>query len=264
MIETRTINDPARPAAPWEGIMSILRRGASGSEVRELQTLLNQRVNPSPRLVVDGQFGAITERAVRRFQTEQWLVSDAVVGPCTWAALRETEAYTILRRVNLVPQPTETTCWAAATAMTLNQPIQAVLQRNASFNTSGGLLNDSDLDHPEATARFARSNGLTIVPGASWTATGFANLMRTYAPLMLHILWNPAGYTTRDPGNPGRYLGSSGHFVVAAGFRGDGTEAGSTLRLHDPWPPMRGHIGSFGYLDWMRDHPAGTYQIMHR
>jgi len=56
-----------------------IRRGASGSLVRELQSKIG--------VSVDGDFGPQTEAAVREFQRGRGLVPDGIVGPQTWAAL---------------------------------------------------------------------------------------------------------------------------------------------------------------------------------
>lgn len=58
----------------------ILRRGAKGPAVAELQRMLGG-------LTADGDFGPATERAVRDFQASRGLTVDAVVGPATWTAL---------------------------------------------------------------------------------------------------------------------------------------------------------------------------------
>jgi N-acetylmuramoyl-L-alanine amidase len=60
--------------------MSLLRKGSRGPEVRDLQTQLNRL---GAKLVVDGDFGSATDRAVRSFQTAQGLVSDGIVGKQT-------------------------------------------------------------------------------------------------------------------------------------------------------------------------------------
>lgn len=65
--------------------MAALRRGARGTEVRELQQLLvNWGYNPGP---VDGIFGIKTEQAVFQFQRDRGLSADGIVGPKTWQAL---------------------------------------------------------------------------------------------------------------------------------------------------------------------------------
>lgn len=62
----------------------VLRKGASGDAVRELQTLLNQN---GFSLTVDGKFGAATETAVIGYQQDHGLVSDGIVGAATWDVL---------------------------------------------------------------------------------------------------------------------------------------------------------------------------------
>jgi hypothetical protein len=59
---------------------TVVERGDRGPAVRRVQRAL--RVTP-----VDGVFGRVTERAVRRFQRERGLVADGIVGPVTRRAL---------------------------------------------------------------------------------------------------------------------------------------------------------------------------------
>ena len=67
-----------------------LRLGASGDDVRYLQTLLRAVGEP---LTVDGQFGPKTEQAVKDFQRIYGLAVDGVVGPKTWDALEQATAH---------------------------------------------------------------------------------------------------------------------------------------------------------------------------
>jgi len=64
----------------------LLRKGAKGDDVEDLQRALN-RVGAVPTLHVDGLFGRGTERAVRHFQAAEGLAIDGIVGPNTAAAL---------------------------------------------------------------------------------------------------------------------------------------------------------------------------------
>ncbi len=64
-----------------------LRLGKSGADVRTLQSLLNQRLQPVPRLEISGRFDERTELFVRRFQSATGLESDGVCGRNTWNAL---------------------------------------------------------------------------------------------------------------------------------------------------------------------------------
>jgi peptidoglycan hydrolase-like protein with peptidoglycan-binding domain len=66
--------------------MTPLRQGSKGPRVREIQGLLNSK-GARPRLGVDGDFGPLTDTAVRAFQTAKHLPVDGVVGPKTWSAL---------------------------------------------------------------------------------------------------------------------------------------------------------------------------------
>jgi peptidoglycan hydrolase-like protein with peptidoglycan-binding domain len=62
-----------------------LRRGASGSDVRELQKALRKA---GFTVTVDGQFGTGTVRAVKRFQRAAQLTASGTVGRKTVAALK--------------------------------------------------------------------------------------------------------------------------------------------------------------------------------
>jgi len=62
----------------------VVQRGSTGDTVADLQRTL-RALNFG--VAVDGDFGAGTEVAVMRFQTEHGLDSDGIVGPATWAAL---------------------------------------------------------------------------------------------------------------------------------------------------------------------------------
>ncbi|MBW4582330.1 MAG: peptidoglycan-binding protein [Tildeniella nuda ZEHNDER 1965/U140] len=62
----------------------LLRFGSRGSDVRALQQQLNAR---SYSVRVDGIFGSETDRAVRRFQSDNNLVADGIVGSDTRYAL---------------------------------------------------------------------------------------------------------------------------------------------------------------------------------
>jgi len=68
--------------------MPLLKRGSRGPSVVRLQHLLNERLEPSPRLRADGIFGSRTDAAVRDFQTNRGLDVDGIVGPNTWGELR--------------------------------------------------------------------------------------------------------------------------------------------------------------------------------
>lgn len=66
---------------------AILADGRAGPKVAEVQCLL-ERAGYAPG-DIDGIYGPLTERAVKRLQQDADLVVDGVVGPHTWGALRE-------------------------------------------------------------------------------------------------------------------------------------------------------------------------------
>ncbi|MBL7816133.1 MAG: peptidoglycan-binding protein [Saprospiraceae bacterium] len=64
--------------------MKTLQKGDRGDEVIFLQRLL-QKINPS--LVIDGDFGSITDTMVRKFQKANKLLVDGIVGTITFDIL---------------------------------------------------------------------------------------------------------------------------------------------------------------------------------
>lgn len=233
----------------------ILTVGSRGPNVKELQRLLNEKGRLYPRLNEDGIFGPTTQSSVERYQTDQWLVKDGVVGRCTWNALNGLETYTIYTPTSLVPQWTNTTCWSAATAMLLG--MHACMSSGpATALPETGLLNDSQNMSPDNTSKFAKYHGLIMLPPQSWTADGLGKLLSVHKRLMVDALWDVSSYVA------GR--GSSGHMMVIAGIRGDGTEFGTTVRIFDPWPVGRGSMYSANYGTLMQRVPGFTYQIYYR
>jgi putative chitinase len=70
--------------APAGETRPVLARGSTGDAVVQLQTLL-RALNFA--VAVDGDFGPGTEVAVTRFQSENKLTADGIVGPQAWAAM---------------------------------------------------------------------------------------------------------------------------------------------------------------------------------
>lgn len=66
--------------------LPTLRRGSQGEDVKHLQNLLNYIYG---NIKVDGIFGAATEASVKKFQKEQGLVVDGIVGAKTWQRLEQ-------------------------------------------------------------------------------------------------------------------------------------------------------------------------------
>lgn len=60
--------------------MDTIRKGDKGQQIKVLQKLLGG-------LDIDGEFGPLTEAAVRAFQKKRGLEIDGIVGPKTWSKL---------------------------------------------------------------------------------------------------------------------------------------------------------------------------------
>lgn len=64
-----------------------LKVGSNGPLVEALQAALNDRLQPSPKLSVDGDFGGMTEQAVVRFRRENGLSESSTVDELMWSKL---------------------------------------------------------------------------------------------------------------------------------------------------------------------------------
>lgn len=240
---------------------TVLRMWSRGDEVRRLQEALNRKL-PGAALRVDGDFGNGTHAAVRRFQDAAWLVVDGTAGQSTQNAVFDAEAYPAVQHVRpYIPQPTDTTCWAASTAMLKRSSVAAVIAATppALVAPDGGLRNASNLsDWRPYTEQYARAHSLRFHAPQSWTPQGFANLVRT-APVMVDTLWSVSGYVTRIPTG---YQGSPGHMTVVVGVRGDNeaTGRGTTLMVYDPWDPQAGRR-RVSYHRWMTEVSTRTYRL---
>lgn len=79
---------PSKPTDDWLGVivssLPTIRRGDTGAVVRTAQGLLCARVHT---LMIDGEFGAVTDLRVRSFQGKKGLAKDGIIGPVTWRRL---------------------------------------------------------------------------------------------------------------------------------------------------------------------------------
>ena len=67
----------------------ILQKGSTDPAVRDLQEALKALgFNPGP---IDGQFGTVTEAAVKAFQQQRGITADGVVGKVTWINIDEAD-----------------------------------------------------------------------------------------------------------------------------------------------------------------------------
>ena len=77
-------------AVNWNYPNDALRRGSSGTPVRQLQymlSVLSEFIPEIPPVAIDGIFGEATEDAIRALQRREMLTVDGIVGRETWDAL---------------------------------------------------------------------------------------------------------------------------------------------------------------------------------
>lgn len=87
--------EPSAPAAPsmsdTEEVVDvkvrILKRGTNGDPVKALQILLIGNRYSCGSYGADGDFGSATKGAVEKYQRNNGLTADGIVGPKTWAKL---------------------------------------------------------------------------------------------------------------------------------------------------------------------------------
>ncbi len=241
--------------------MVLLRQGSTGPAVTQLQNDLNRALVPCPGLTPDGIFGNATLTAVRAFQTQRRISADGIVGPITQCVLRggPRPAPTI-HSVRLIPQPTPSTCWAAATAMLKNSTVNAVIAATppSLISGSGGTPNFSErADSVTGNQQFAQAHNLRYHPPMSWAVGAFKSLIQQ-GPAMLSMLWRADEYTAGK--------GSSGHRIVVYGVDSDDdpTGQGTLLHIHDPWAPSVGKTHQASYYKLVNDTPCFTYGVFTR
>jgi N-acetyl-anhydromuramyl-L-alanine amidase AmpD len=90
------VEEEAAPATPRSGATApeplqqpppMLQLGAEGWQVTRLQRLLDARACLPEDAEIDGDFGPVTEAAVKKFQKLAGLDPDGIAGPLTWHAL---------------------------------------------------------------------------------------------------------------------------------------------------------------------------------
>jgi hypothetical protein len=145
--------------------------------------------------------------------------------------------------VELVPQPTGQTCWAAAGAMIIGWRDQVSLAPETvaqicSRSTVKGLS-------PYDRVTFAGEIGLETEPPQSYSVDGFYNLLTNYGPLWVSKIM-------------GGGAGNSGHAVVVTGMYSEGDQ--HYVRIADPWDRIVGTPGTpSGYA---ATHNTGSRYIM--
>ena len=159
--------------------------------------------------------------------------------------------------IPLIAQPSQTTCWAAATAMLLGKTVQAIVAATPSdlLLPDGSLRNYSGRDDwLTGTRKYAVAHGLRYAAPQSWSAEGLHGLMQN-GPVVFDMLWRAGQYA--------RGVASPGHMICLTGISAEGGGA-ATLSYNDPWPPGVGAQVTTSYQDWAQNVPAMTYRVFYK
>ena len=144
--------------------------------------------------------------------------------------------------VELIPQPTGQTCWAAAGAMIVGWRDQVSLSPETvasicSRSTTAGLS-------PYDRATFADEIGLQAEPPQSYSVDGYYDLLASRGPLWVSKIMGGGA--------------TSGHAVVVTGMYSDGDQ--HFVRVADPWDRVVGAPGAPG--GYASTHATGSRYIM--
>jgi hypothetical protein len=145
--------------------------------------------------------------------------------------------------VELIPQPTGQSCWAAAGAMVVGWQDQVSLSPEKIAEIAGRTAKQGL--SPNDRMAFAAAIGLMAEPPQSYTVDGFRQLLETCGPLWVSV---------KLPG--------SGHAVVVTGMYSDGApDASDTyVRVADPWDSIVGTPGAPG--GYLPTHDTGSRYIL--
>jgi hypothetical protein len=134
-------------------------------------------------------------------------------------AAGEAQAYAAIdvrHDVQLVPQQTGYSCWAAGAAMLVSWRDKVSVDPSEIARANGYWAQYAAGLHPEDVGMF-RTWRLTPEPAQSYTVAGFADLLRKHGPLWV---------ASAEPGP---------HIRVVTGIVGDGSPGGTLVYISDPW-----------------------------
>lgn len=124
--------------------------------------------------------------------------------------------------VPLVPQPTATSCWAAALTMVISDREQMSYSVEHVATTAGMDLADSydwnEIRHAVQVWDLYEEGPVSALP-QYW-----ADLLSAYGPIWVVE------------------VGAPYHAVVVIGIQGDGTPENTWVTLNNPWPPELGTV----------------------
>ncbi len=149
-----------------------------------------------------------------------------------------THRFDVWWEVPLVPQVTGMSCWAAAAAMLIGWRDSIHVDPAHVARACGRWAEYRDGLEAGDVRGFAAAWQLVAARPAPFDATQLHTLLATHGPLWV------------GEASPGL------HVVVLSGIVGDGSDAGTQLRVLDPWPVGRGERYTIPVRDLARTHRA--------
>ncbi len=132
------------------------------------------------------------------------------------APVAQYSAIDVRHTVELVPQQTGYSCWAAGAAMLVAWRDRVSVDPSQIARSIGYWAQYAAGLHAEDTTMF-RAWRLTPLPPQSWSISAFADLVKRHGPLWV---------ASAEPGP---------HIRVVTGVVGDGSPSGTLVHINDPW-----------------------------
>lgn len=163
---------------------------------------------------------------------------EAATGPVAEDEKAGTDAIAVDTTLELVPQPTDVSCWVAALAMVIGARDRTSYTPDTVASTAGMSTTESygwsDIERA-VTAWGLHETGPTSAMPSEW-----ARMLQTWGPLWVVE------------------IGAPYHAVVAAGMHGDTTPGGTQVTVYNPWPPNQGAIEYKSFLDFDNEFGLGA------
>jgi N-acetyl-anhydromuramyl-L-alanine amidase AmpD len=143
--------------------------------------------------------------------------------------------------VELVPQPTGMSCWAAAAAMVVGWHDRVSINPAEIARGIGHWVKYEALNtglFPNDTDELAAAWQLSALPPQSYSVDGFRQMLESHGPLWVGVAV------------------PSGHAICVYGMYGDGTPQGTWVRILDPWPPDRGERAELSFADFENEYES--------
>jgi hypothetical protein len=144
----------------------------------------------------------------------------------------------IEHELELVPQPTTVSCWAASLTMLINFR-DKMSHDPADVASAAGMDLDTGYGWDQIRGAVA-TWGLHEDGPASAMPSMWADLLRAHGPIWIVE------------------VGAPYHAVVLAGIDGDGTPDGTSVTVYNPWPPQQGAIEYQSFLDFDSEFGLGA------